>query len=98
MARPTRRSNGNIFRELGFRGAEAVHLRLRSELMIALVQEIASREWSQGEAARVLGVSQPRVSDLVRGRIDRFSLDALVELLARTGRRVDLSIGRGRAA
>ena len=79
------RSSGNVFRDLGFSAEEAEHLLIRSELMIHLQKALASRGLNQTEAARILGVSQPRVSDLKRGRIDLFSTDTLINMLARLG-------------
>jgi len=91
-------STGNVFRDLGFRREEAEHLLIRADLMIEVQKLIASRRLKQRAAAKVLGVSQPRVSDLLRGRIDLFSTDALIDMLARLGARVRLSVkpGRGR--
>lgn len=83
-------SSGNVFQDLGFDEAEAQHLRLRSTLMSELRKLIQDRELTQAAAAEVFGVSQPRVSNLVRGRIDLFSLDTLVDMLARAGVRVDV--------
>jgi predicted XRE-type DNA-binding protein len=82
------RSSGNVFRDLGFRTEEADHLLVRSDLMIRLQKLIASRGLKQREAATILRVTQPRVSDLLRGRIDLFSTDALIDMLARLGVRV----------
>ncbi len=82
------RSSGNVFRDLGFGPEEAEHLLVRSDLMITLQKLIATRRLKQAEAARVLGVTQPRVSDLVRGRIDLFSTDALIDMLTRLGVKV----------
>ena len=90
-------STGNVFRDLGFRREEAEHLLVRADLMIYVQKLIASRRLRQREAAKVLGVSQPRVSDLLRGRIGLFSTDALIEMLARLGARVRLSVKRGRS-
>jgi predicted XRE-type DNA-binding protein len=90
-ARKLRRSSGNVFRDLGFSNEEAEHLRIRSELMTRLAQVIDDRDLTQAEAARVFGVSQPRVSDLVRGKIDLFSIDTLVNMLARAGMRVTVT-------
>ena len=84
------RSTGNVFRDLGFPPDEAAHLRIRSELLIQLQKIISSRRLKQAEAAKLLGVTQPRVSDLVRGRIDLFSVDTLIDMLARFGIRVRL--------
>lgn len=92
MARPKlHRSTGNVFRDLGFGVEEAENLRLRSELMIRLTRIIEDRGLTQAEAARLLGITQPRVSDLVRGKIALFSLDTLVSLLGRAGLRVTVT-------
>lgn len=72
--------------------AEAENMKLRSALMTALKAHIAGAGLSQKEAARVFGVTQPRVSDLVRGKVDLFSLDALVNMAAAAGLRVDLRV------
>ena len=86
--RKIRRSTGNVFRDLGFPAEEAENLRIRSELMARLARVIEERELTQAEAARILGVTQPRVSDLVRGKIDLFSIDMLVNMLAKAGLQV----------
>jgi predicted XRE-type DNA-binding protein len=85
-------STGNVFRDLGFRREEAEHLLVRADLMIQVQRFIASRRLKQKEAAKVLRVSQPRVSALLMGRIDLFSTDALIDMLARLGARVRLSV------
>ncbi|RKU02112.1 transcriptional regulator [Burkholderia sp. Nafp2/4-1b] len=72
--------------------AEADNMKLRSELMIALKQRIAQLELSQAQAAKQLGVTQPRVSDLLRGKINLFALDALVNMAAAVGLRVELQV------
>lgn len=89
-------STGNVFRDLGFRREEAEHLLVRADLMIEVQKIIASRGLKQNPAARVLRVSQPRVSDLLRGRIDLFSTDALIDMLTRLGARVQLTVKPGR--
>lgn len=78
-------STGNVFRDLGFPKAEAEHLLVRADLLIQLQKAIASRGLRQAEVAKVLRVTQPRVSDLLRGRIDLFSTDTLIDMLARLG-------------
>ena len=88
------RSSGNVFRDLGFAEEEAAHLRLRSLLMIELRKLIEARDLTQKEAAALFGVTQPRVSDLVRGKIALFSLDTLVDMLAHAGARVELVVER----
>ena len=83
-------SSGNVFADLGFSEEEAEHLRLRSTLMIEIRKLIEERDLTQAEAAKLFGVTQPRISNLVRGRIDLFSLDTLVGMLARAGVHVDI--------
>ena len=70
----------------------AAHMRLRSELMMAVEREVRGWGSTQAEAARRLGVTQPRLNDLLRGKITKFSLDALVELAARAGLAVRLAL------
>jgi predicted XRE-type DNA-binding protein len=84
------RSSGNVFRDLGFPTEEAEHLKVRSDLMIQLQKLIASRGFTQAETAKILRVTQPRVSDLLRGRNDLFSTDTLIDMLARLGVQVKL--------
>ena len=91
MKLKTTRSTGNVFRDLGFPADEAEHLRIRSDLLIQLQRAIASQGLKQVEAAKLLGVTQPRVSDLMRGRLDLFSGDTLIDMLARLGIRVRLA-------
>jgi len=86
------KSSGNIFADLGFAEPESEHLRIRSLLIIRLRQLIEARGLTQKEAAALFGVTQPRVSDLVRGKIDRFSIDTLVEMLASAGAHVEISV------
>ncbi len=74
--------------------AQAENMKLRSALMIALKEHIAQEKLSQVEAARLFGVTQPRVSDLIRGKIDLFSLDALVNMLATAGLRVEMQVAK----
>lgn len=90
-------SSGNVFRDLGFSREEAEHLLIRSDLMIAVQKTLDRRGLKQAEAAKILGVTQPRVSDLRRGRIDLFSSDALIDMLARLGIRVRLVLSRAAA-
>lgn len=85
-------SRGNVFEDLGFPREEAAHLRVRSALMAALAELIQARGLNQRQAASLLGVSQPRVSDLVRGRLELFSSDMLIDLLSRAGVQVELSL------
>ena len=96
MATKVHRSSGNVFRDVGFDSQEAEHLGIRSELMIQVRKLIEARGLTQAAAAKLFGVTQPRVSDLVRGRIGLFSIDTLVDMLAQAGIRVRVVIGRSR--
>ena len=77
--------------------AEAANMRLRSELMIAIQETVAGWVLTQAEAARRLDVTQPRLNDLLRGRIGKFSLDALILLAERAGLSVRVQIERAAA-
>lgn len=83
---------GNIFADLGFPPAEARNLRMRSELMMALRKFVERERLTQADAALRLHVSQPRISELMRGKINRFSLDTLVAMSTMAGMEVDLRI------
>ena len=72
--------------------AEAENMRLRSTLMIALKAQITRHGWTQAEAAARFGVTQPRVSDLMRGKIGLFALDALVNMAAAAGMHIELPV------
>jgi predicted XRE-type DNA-binding protein len=87
-------AGGNIFRDLGFPRAEAENLKIRSDLMTALQRLMLERGLTQVQAAKLFGVSQPRVSDLKRDKIDRFTIDTLINMLASAGVSVRLKIGR----
>ena len=86
------RSSGNVFKDLGFSPEEAEHLRIRSTMMARLKELIASRGLTQADAAALFDVSQPRVSDLVRGKIDLFSIDTLVDMLSHAGIKVKFTL------
>jgi predicted XRE-type DNA-binding protein len=85
-------SSGNVFRDLGFSKEESEHLLIRADLLIQVQKAIVSRRLKQAEAAKILRVTQPRVSDLLRGRIDLFSTDSLIDMLARLGVEVRLVV------
>jgi predicted XRE-type DNA-binding protein len=74
--------------------AEAAHMKMRSELMLAIKEAVAGWGLTQAEAAKRLAVTQPRLNDLLRGRISKFSLDALVALAARAGLALRKEISR----
>ncbi len=88
------KSSGNVFKDLGFDKSEAENLKLRAQLMRELEKLIHDARLTQSDAAELLNIHQSRVSDLVCGKIDRFSIDTLVTLLARTGRQVEMKVKR----
>ena len=90
----TRRTKGcgNVFIDLGFDPAEAKVMALRAEVMLRLEQHLQTKGWTQSEAARRLGISQPRVSRLIRGKWQDFSLDMLLTLAARAGLEPELRL------
>jgi len=85
-------SAGNVFLDLGFSPEEAENLRIRSLLMMHLREAIRKRKLTQAAAARHLGVTQPRISDLMRGQVDLFSVDGLIAMLGRAGLHIDIGI------
>jgi predicted XRE-type DNA-binding protein len=89
-----RRSTGNVFSDLGFGEDEAENLKIRADLMIELTSVIEAQGLTQSAAAELLGVTQPRVSDLMRGKIDRFSVDSLIEMLGHAGACVSFVVTR----
>ena len=86
------RSSGNVFSDLGFPSEEAEYLKIRSSLMIHLRKTIEAKGMKQAEAASLLGVTQPRVSDLYKGKIHLFSIDTLVDMLAHAGVHIKLVV------
>lgn len=86
------RSSGNVFTDLGFPPEEAAILAMRADLMAQLRLVVEKRNWTQVEAAKALGISQSRVSDLMRGKWDKFSLDMLVTLATRAGLHCELKL------
>lgn len=92
----TKRRFASVWDAIEDSAAEAENMKLRSRLMMAVRDHIEREGLSQAQAAKLFGVTQPRVSDLVRGKIDLFSIDTLVNMLAAAGLRVDLRIARTR--
>ncbi|MDH5640061.1 MAG: helix-turn-helix domain-containing protein [Nitrospira sp.] len=90
----TRTSSSNIFRDLGFKAEEAEHLKLRAMLMVELEKHIRAKGLTQKKAAKQLGVTQPRISDLMRGKIDLFSVDTLITMLTHAGLTVHVTVSR----
>jgi len=86
------RGTGNVFRDLGFGKAEAENLKLRSELMMRIDAFYRASGMTQGECAKLLGLTQPRLNALLKGRLGQFSLDALVNIASRAGLNVRLVV------
>lgn len=84
--------SGNVFIDLGFDPAEAQVMQLRAEVMIRMARQLKTQGWTQAEAAQKLGITQPRVSRLIRGKVEDFSLDMLLTLAARAGLRPELRL------
>jgi len=82
----------NVFDAIADTPEEAANLTLRSDLMDKIEEIIKANAWTQAEAAKQCGVTQPRINDLLRGRIARFSLDALVNIASALGRKVTVRL------
>ena len=83
-------SSGNVFADLGYSPEEAAILQMRAELMADLRKLIKAKKLTQVKAAEILGISQSRVSDLIRGKWERFSLEMLISLATRAGMHITL--------
>ena len=90
MSDPAIKSSGNVFVDLGYSSDEAAILQMRADLMANLRKFIKAKKLSQTQAAELFGVSQSRVSDLARGKWEKFSLEMLIILATKAGMRVTL--------
>jgi predicted XRE-type DNA-binding protein len=90
MSKTVVNSSGNVFIDLGYSPDEAAVLQMRADLMADLRKFIKAKRLTQAKAAEILGVSQSRVSDLMRGKWERFSLEMLISLATRAGMHVTL--------
>jgi predicted XRE-type DNA-binding protein len=86
------RSTGNVFSDMGFSKPEAENLRLRSELMHRIDLHFRESGMTQAAAAKTLGMTQPRLNALLKGKLHQFSLDALVEIASKAGMNVRLVV------
>jgi len=86
------RGSSNIFADLGFPKGEAENLKMRADLVIRIVDFYKKSGMTQAQAAKVLGLTQPRLNALLKGRIGLFSLDALVNIASRAGLNVRLIV------
>ena len=91
MTNDVRDSTGDVFQDLGFTSGESEKLRIKAKLMTTIESYIAEKGLTQAQAADLMGVSRPRISDVVRGKIDKFTIDALVDMLTRAGFQVDIN-------
>ena len=85
-------SCGNVFLDIGVEPGEAAVMALKADLMGRLRLLVKEQDWTQEQAAERFGIAQSRVSDLLRGKWDKFSLDMLITLAARAGRKVELAM------
>jgi predicted XRE-type DNA-binding protein len=94
MSKINAETYGSVWDAIADTPEEAANLRARAELMQKIAAIVKENGWTQAEAARHCGVTQPRVNDLLRGRVSRFSLDALVNIATAIGRRVHVELER----
>ena len=92
MKKQSKKGSGNVFLDLGFEPAEAAVLQMRAQLMGDLRAYIEKEKLTQAEATKRLGIAQSRVSDLVRGKWEKFSLEMLITLETRLGRTVRVEL------
>lgn len=92
MSEPEMQEFANVWDAISDTPEEAANLTLRSELMDEIEAIIKKNGWTQADAAKRCGVTQPRINDLLRGRIARFSIDALVNIASALGRKVRVSL------
>ena len=85
-------ADGNIFADIGFPPEKAENLLVHAQLSSELTRLIRARKLTQAKTAKLLGISQPRVSDLVRGKRNKFSIDALISMLGRAGMSVRIHV------
>jgi predicted XRE-type DNA-binding protein len=93
----TVKGSNNVFEDLGFEKEEAINLKIRADLMLDLRKFILSRNWTQAEAAMFFGETQPRISNLMNGDIERFAIDKLVQMLSQAGMDVRVLVTPGKS-
>jgi predicted XRE-type DNA-binding protein len=84
--------DGNIFEDLGFEPQEASKLKIKAQLMCQISEWIKSEQLKQEDASQILHVTRPRVSDVLRGKSGKFTIDALVDMLERIGKHVTVQV------
>jgi len=83
---------GNIFKDLGFPPEEASKLKIKAQLMCQISEWIKEKQLKQEEASHLLHVTRPRISDIMRGKAGKFSIDALVDMLEKIGKHVTVQV------
>ena len=91
-------TKGNVFKHLGFTDEEAVALAMRVDLAIEIEKFIKRKKLTQAKAAKYFGVPQPKISKIVGGKVNEFSIDYLVKMVAKAGRTPRISFARKKAA
>lgn len=84
--------NTNIFEDLGFDPSEANKLKIKAQLMCQISEWIKDEALKQEEASQLLQVTRPRVSDVMRGKTGKFTIDALIDMLNRIGKQVSFQV------
>lgn len=79
-------SSGDVFKDLDFSPEEAEKLNIKAQLMLEIRKYIEKNKLTQAAAAELMGVTRPRISDVTRGRIEKFTIDALVDMLSKAGK------------
>ncbi|MEM8830142.1 MAG: helix-turn-helix transcriptional regulator [Cyanobacteria bacterium P01_G01_bin.19] len=82
----------NIFEDLGFQPEEAANLKIRADLILDLQKYIKKQEWTQKEAAEFFNETQPRISNLMNGDVERFSIDKLVQMIVKAGIQIKVEV------
>lgn len=86
------KGSDNVFEDLGFEAEEAMNLKIRADLMLQLRSYIEAQGWTQQQAAAFFEETQPRISNLLNGDITRFSIDKLINMLAKTGMKIKVEL------
>ena len=84
--------NGNVFKDLGVTPEEASKLKIKAQLMCQISEWIKEKQLKQEDASNLLHVTRPRISDIMRGKSGKFSIDALVDMLERAGKHVTVQV------
>ncbi len=85
-------ANGNIFEDLGFDPREAEKLKIKAQLMCLISEWIKEKQLRQEDASKLLHVTRPRISDVMRGKTAKFTIDALIDMLERAGKHVTVQV------